>query len=352
MDTGPRFQRLAGEVGLRECWRCGARWELSREINVFFQREQVQLPPVQVKTETGHLKRFYRSKDGNPRIFNDVVDMGAYEAMVGVMALQPVPGADGGGVTTDFRIGMYEIQVSDYLEFLNSAESSGLVAVDNGQVKNASTANLYCLTKTANSNAMIEYDTQAPLGARFTARSGVSSHPMVYVSWFGSAAFCNWLSTENGRQVVYDPADGWSADLTKSGFRLPTEPEWYKASAWDKTRNVFYAYGTSSDSVSDGDANYLNSGDNFETNVVRTCPVSVYTTSSLYGLKDASGNVWEWCHGFYDEDGSDPDVDPHAVRGGSWGNLSSDVKTTTRSGFKPEQALNTVGFRILTITSP
>jgi len=36
-----------------------------------------------------------------------------------------------------------------------------------------------------------------------------------------------------------------------------------------------------------------------------------------------------------------------AARGGGWGNLATDVKTSSRGGIKPGQALNSVGFRVV-----
>lgn len=252
-----------------------------------------------------------------------------------------VPGVDGGGITNDFNIGRRETTVDQYVEFL-SGQTGGVVTVTNGEVRLSSTSDLLCLTTGAESRAYVAHD-----GQDFTAVSGKGQHPMIYVSWFGAAAYCNWASGEESLSAVYDPTNGWSAALGNDGYRLPTEEEWYKAAAWVVTAGVFRLYGTRSDTIATNDANFLNSGDAWETNVVRTTPVATYTEDqSDYFLRDASGNVWEWCHGFYAA-GTDPSIAPHAARGGAWGNLSTDVKTTSRCGFKPEQTLNSVGFRIL-----
>jgi len=260
-----------------------------------------------------------------------------------------VSGADAGGVTNDFLIGKDETTVSDYVAFLN-ANTNGEISVTNGQVKISATGNLLCLSTQSESTAYVAYNAAASPGQKFSAVSGRGSHPIVYVSWFGAAAYCNWKSSVDGFDAVYSPTNGWTATLSNYGFRLPTEAEWYKAAAWDAEEEVFKAYGTGANTVATNTANYLNSGDAGEANAVRTCPVGSSSALSFYCLRDASGNVWEWCHGFLDASGSDADVDAHAVRGGSWGNLAQDVKTGSRSGNKPGQTLNTVGFRIMRVS--
>lgn len=262
----------------------------------------------------------------------------------GSVAVVTVPGADGGGVADDFDIAENETTVADYVGFLNALGASEL-NVAGGEVKLASTLDVLCLTDAADDDACVAYDAGAPEGSRFSAPSNRLDHPMVHVSWFGAAAYCNWKSDEGGLTAVYDPTNGWAATLSADGYRLPTEAEWHKAAAWDSAAGSFDTHGTGSDVITTNDANYLNSGDDCEANAVKTCPVASYETESPYGLKDASGNVWEWCHGFYDG-GSDPDQDVHAVRGGGWGNLVTDVMAASRAGNKPWHTKNSVGFRL------
>jgi formylglycine-generating enzyme required for sulfatase activity len=252
-----------------------------------------------------------------------------------------VPGVEGGGVTNDFHVSLHEITVGQYVLFLN-AQTNGEIAVSNGQVRSFLTSDLLCLTSDTDNRSYV-----GGTCGNFNAVAERAGHPMVFVSWFGAAAYCNWKSAQDGLVPVYDPTNNWSAIPGGDGYRLPTEAEWRKAAAWDANAAVFRAYGTGSDGISAGDANYLNSGDGFETNVVRTCPIGAYPTLSAYGLRDASGNVWEWCQDFYDAAGSNPSVDPHAVRGGGWGNLSRELSAGTRGGNKPGQVKDSVGFRIV-----
>lgn len=259
-----------------------------------------------------------------------------------------VPSADGGGVDYDFRTERYEIRTLQYCDFLNVAETEGRIAIADGRVRDAASDQLYCLTDGAESASPLIYDAAAAQGERFAPAEGKERHPMVFVSWFGAAAFCNHLSAAEELTPVYDPANGWAGNLSANGFRLPTEEEWYKAAAWDADTQSFFTYGTSSNQLADGQANYLNSGDSSETEPVQTVANVGSTAASPYGLVHMSGNAWEWCHGFLDATGSDEDVDPHAVRGGGWGNLKEDVRTSSRCGFKPGMAVGTVGFRVVT----
>lgn len=265
-----------------------------------------------------------------------------------------VPADAAGNVDYSFRMTRGEVPVKDYIQFLNSADSAGEVEIAEGEVSDAATGKRYCLTTQAEAESYLLYDVDQPAGERFASVVDKKDHPMIFVSWFGAAAYCNWESTADALTPVYQPGSGWTADMAADGYRLPTEKEWYKAAAWNPEEGRYTEYGTGEDEISGDNVNYLHSGDDSENNSVSTSPVLEYfpDNQSYYGISDASGNAWEWCHGFFSEDGADEDVDPHAVRGGSWGNLKQDVRTDSRCGFKPHMAVSTAGFRYLTTAVP
>ena len=71
VDGDQRFEEISGEPGNRECFRCGFRFSLTDEINDFFAKEQIRIPPVRSEKLVDNLKYFYRGrKDNDPRIFN------------------------------------------------------------------------------------------------------------------------------------------------------------------------------------------------------------------------------------------------------------------------------------------
>ncbi len=257
--------------------------------------------------------------------------------------LPRIAGSDGGGVDHDYFADLVEVRVSDYINFLNQRQFLQQdLTVQNGMVQNAN--GTYCLTVGGDAPAMISYDGNASLSDQFSAVTGKEDHPMVFVSWFGAAAYCNWKSQEAGLSSVYDADSDWAV-TTNRGYRLPTEAEWSKAAAWQPDLQTNALYANTSNLIEKTEANFLDSGDTGETNIVRTMPVASYPGASEYALRDASGNVWEWCGDFLDAGQTNAMSDPRVVRGGGWGNLSKDVTTEVRSGNKPGQMNNSVGFR-------
>ena len=78
-----------------------------------------------------------------------------------------------------------------------------------------------------------------------------------------------------------------------------------------------------------------------------------------FGLFDMQGNVWEWCYdacGSYPLDENDEAADQpsseevldagrRVLRGGSFTNQTSDVRSATRSIYRPDGRNFTSGFR-------
>ncbi len=133
----------------------------------------------------------------------------------------------------------------------------------------------------------------------------------------GSDAECVYRDSNNHNTVLKDSTagavcDAAYADMTKKGFRLPTEAEWEYAARWQGSDNTNAAqYGDvwltklNSASGAEGDLN----------NVDETKVVAWYTANSTaqahyvgkkrknaLRLRDMSGNVIEWCFDRYDDD--------------------------------------------------
>lgn len=149
----------------------------------------------------------------------------------------------------------------------------------------------------------------------------MEAHPMIRTSWFGHAAFCNWLSEWQGLTPCYD-MDSANWPLTtpppqSGGYRLPTEAEWERAAAWDGSRHWIYGY--TNDTLSEARCNYGNHpyGPYVNplglTELPYTSPVGWFDgvnispngniptldSPSPVGAYDMSGNIWEWCQDWY-----------------------------------------------------
>ncbi|MCR9099173.1 MAG: SUMF1/EgtB/PvdO family nonheme iron enzyme [bacterium] len=195
-----------------------------------------------------------------------------------------------------------------------------------------------------------EYANIEKRNGRYYAKSGYDRHPVMEVSWYGAVAYCNWKSKEDGLQQVYRiSGTSISADWNANGYRLPTEAEWEYA-ARSRGGSDKWA-GTSSASSLSSYANSSGSEDGYE----RTAPVGSFRPNDL-GLKDMSGNVWEWCWDWYDSDyyqksssqnPRGPSTGSNRVsRGGGWYNPSQLCRASNRYGWYPSLRGLNLGFRL------
>jgi formylglycine-generating enzyme required for sulfatase activity len=204
-----------------------------------------------------------------------------------------------------------------------------------------------------------------------------NQRPVEGVNWYEAIAFCNKLSLAAGKELVYsvsginwetltyseipsgssDPT--WNAaimDMSKNGYRLPTEMEWmWAAMGADKTSqpnttgwNKDFAGSNGSNSI-DGYAWYtVNAGS-------KTHEVGKKGANEL-GLKDTSGNVWEWCWDWWSSGypaGEETDYTGagsgtyRVNRGGGWSTDASYCTVAVRSFNFPYSRNNYLGFRVV-----
>jgi formylglycine-generating enzyme required for sulfatase activity len=185
---------------------------------------------------------------------------------------------------------------------------------------------------------------------------GGPRQPVVGVSWYEAVAFCNWLSTKEGRTPAYDSSG--RADLAATGYRLPTEVEWeYSAAkgAPDQAARIF-PWGDDND---------------FQKAVSRLSRPRASKTQEVgsrspqgdtpQGLADMCGNAWQWCSDNYQGDRDitsdtdryyftgDSEDQRFAMHGGSWViDFPSGLRTRFRSfSSLPGARYNVEGFRIV-----
>jgi formylglycine-generating enzyme required for sulfatase activity len=226
-----------------------------------------------------------------------------------------------------YEIGKYEVTNQEYADMLNWAN-----------------ANPYCQIGYSDGQFVVESRDGHPMAV----------HPVVEVSWFGAAAYCNWLSERQGLQPCYDTST-WACDFSKNGYHLPTEAQWERAAAWSGSSHS--RYGNGSDTLSPSNATYYSSNPLGLSTYPYTSPVGYHNgASSPAGCYDMSGNVWEWCHDWYGggyyggsrgTDPEGPDSGSRRVRrGGSWDFYEYNCRSAFRYYGGPSNTYDSVGFRI------
>jgi formylglycine-generating enzyme required for sulfatase activity len=184
--------------------------------------------------------------------------------------------------------------------------------------------------------------------------------PMSTVTWYGAAAYCNWLSDQEGipeDQWCYQPneSDEFAEGMKpapdfrdRTGYRLPTESEWEFACRAGAVTSRHFG---NTERLLDRYAWYLGNSKQ------RTWPAGLMRPNDL-GLFDMHGNVWNWCQDRYrsypdslirvnDPVDQEPVTDAHGrvLRGGSFLNLSLFVRAATRVQNRPSLLADSYGFR-------
>lgn len=199
--------------------------------------------------------------------------------------------------------------------------------------------------------------------------SGPNS-PVGRVTWHESAAFTNELSSLSGFDECYTCAgSGDSTDCSFNrafltpyvcpGYRLPLEAEWEYAARAGTTTATYHGDlddTECSSSVVDPIAWYCgNSSATPEDSGTRR-PQEVATRDpNLWGVYDMLGNMWEWCHDYYDTYPEGPIVDPWTVtpnltrslRGGSFYGNASSTRAAQRADSGPTTQNPINGFRVV-----
>ena len=158
---------------------------------------------------------------------------------------------------------------------------------------------------------------------RWAADTGFENHPVIEVSWAGAGAYCR-----------------------HRGKRLPTEAEWEKAARGNDAR--LYPWGNEPPQPARA---------RFAAGWNETAPVDASAAgASRYGVRDLSGNAWEWVSSAYrpypyraDDGREDPTPGPvRGTRGGGHDSPAGEITATQRGrslSRNPGAGHHNIGFR-------
>ncbi len=277
-----------------------------------------------------------------------------------------VPGI--GSVSYAYDIGKFEVQNSQYAEFLNSVAATDTYGLYSTGMDSGLSGGI---TRSGSSGSYT-YDVKPNMGDK----------PVNWVSFYDAVRFVNWLengqptgaqgagTTETGSYTLFTDGSNnttnVSARAANATWVIPTENEWYKAAYHQPSgsggpSDNYWLYPTQSDSAptpgladatgsitNDGPnvANYLLSADwNGQDGNVTTVGSAGASSDSYYGTFDQGGNIREW-------DETIIGGSHRGLRGGEAYSAESMLQSSGRYDDSPGYATYYIGFRVAAIPEP
>ena len=263
-------------------------------------------------------------------------------------------------LTRDFWLGQYEVTNQEYRAWVQWAYDRGYVTATSSSVRDNLDGSNVELVDLDDGDCELAFSggafslREAGFALRHAYPEGYdpADHPVKEVTWYGAAAFCDWLSLSEGLSRAYDHREwvcGGGNPYSAEGYRLPTDAEWEYAAQWNDER--IYPWG---DEIPQRCAHA-----NFRVCVGWSSPVGSYPVGVQPNLSapiyDLSGNVKERVNDWWQCDlGTSPEIDPVGppsgsyqvvTRDGFWESLASDLRASYRNSGGPHTSYPGIGFR-------
>jgi formylglycine-generating enzyme required for sulfatase activity len=257
-------------------------------------------------------------------------------------------------LSEDFYLSQTEVTNQEYLEMVQWAYEAGYVTATATSVSDAMGSTQEFLNLDGDGSELAFSNGEFVI--RDAGHGRNPDHPVKQVTWYGAAAYCDWLSLKEGLPPGYDHTT-WQCNggdpYRGPGYRLPTEPEWEYAAQYDDER--LYPWGDETPGCDR--ANYGGCNDGW-TEPVGTQVLGPEKMIGGKGLFDMAGNVWEWCNDWWQCEPNPSEWDPpgpsagpgHVLKGSSfWQTDGSDLRCATRTY---SQTGRNIGFRVVRTVDP
>jgi serine/threonine protein kinase/formylglycine-generating enzyme required for sulfatase activity len=188
----------------------------------------------------------------------------------------------------------------------------------------------------------------------------ISDYPVVWTTWYEAAAYCNWLSKQEGidpNQWCYETTPQGQVTklkeryLSLTGYRLPTDAEMEFAIRAGSVTNRFY--GESEELLKEYAWFVPNAKGRIQ-------PVGRLKPND-FGLFDMHGNIWCWCQEYdhtyspgksgqvFEDKEYDTNINPEetrVVRGACYTDHFGGIRASSRWSFRADINSNIIGFRV------
>ena len=243
-------------------------------------------------------------------------------------------------IRTPIAVGIHEVTRGEFRRFVNETAY---------ETENS------CYTLDPNTGAWGDLNNPPPEGSSWTnpGYEQTDAHPVVCVDWEDATAYLDWLSHKSGEN-----------------YRLLSESEWeYVARAgtetpryWGKRTGVQCQYENGLERAFANRYPSLKRKWRWKPLAcndahVHTAPVGSFDKPNGFRLHDMLGNAREWVEDCWHEDYKGAPTDGSAwtwggtcamrvVRGGSWANVSKNMRSATRVGWTRETRSDVLTFRV------
>lgn len=188
---------------------------------------------------------------------------------------------------------------------------------------------------------------KAVMGNNPSFFTGESNRPVERVSWDDCQTFIRKLNS-----------------LTGQNFRLPTEAEWeFAARGGTKCNSFKYAGSNTIEEVgwywqNSGNSFLYGTDDDWDWNEMMDNKCATHLVGKKkpneLGIYDMSGNVFEWCHDWWEEYSTNSLTNPngpsygshHVAKGGCWSYDAGFCRVSNRNLYTPEHTGNNLGLRL------